>query len=395
MSEEKQLDAEPLPENKEEPVVEDDKLSSKQKDIKPKSNGLFIGMTTMLSLAALIAAGLIGYLGYQQFQHMSARLLTLEQETANNQSVSNSTKDELQRNFTQLQSQLQKQLQDSILNQDTDSDSKIQTISEQLAATRRQIQSVSGRHQSDWLLAEADYLVRIASNRLLLERDHVTALALLMSADERIVLMDDPSLQPAREALARDMAMLRLLKREDIAGIAFRISGLIPQLKTLPILAFQLPEDTLEEIEQPVSSANTSWYENLKQAAAELSVKWFEIRDHGRPVTPLMAPETETLLVNNMMLQLQTAQYSVLRQHSELYHHSLTQLKTRVTEYFDINDQIVIAFLNEIDSLNAMSIRAELPDSLQARVIISRLVEQRLQQSIAPVAAESATGEEQ
>jgi len=384
MSDDKQPEAEAEPQQtvKDEPVKNDEKLAtSGSASDKPKTNSLFNSVISLLSLIAFVAVVVVGYIGFQQIQKISDRLLTLEQQGRNYQSDVEQTKNSLRTDFEQMQNQLQKQLQDSTLQQADLNDKKIQTISQQLSATRRQIQSVSGRHQSDWLLAEADYLVRIATNRLLLERDHVTALALLLSAEERILLMDDPGLQPAREALARDMAALRLLKREDTAGIAIRISGLIPQLKTLPVLAFQLPEETIDQVEETVSPADANWFDNLKKSAGELSVKWFEIRDHGRPVTPLMAPEIEALLINNMNLLLQTAQFATLRQHQDLYHHSLLQLKQRVTEYFDITDQAVIAFLNEIDSLDALSIQIALPDTLESRIIIARLVEQRLQQS--------------
>ena len=250
-----------------------------------------------------------------------------------------------------------------------------------MSATQRQLLSVGGRHRNDWLLAEADYLVRIATNRLLLERDHQTALVLLVSADERIMLIDDPGLQPIREALSNDMAKLRLVKRADIAGLAIRISSLIPQLKLLPILAFQLPEETIEEIDNSASTPDQGWQQSLKNTFKELSVKWFEVRDHGRPVAPLMAPETEAILLTNMTLLLQTTQFAILRQHSELYQHSLQQLKEWSAEYFDISDPVVIAFINEIDLLIATTVSVELPKTLESRLLIARQVEQQFQQT--------------
>jgi len=194
------------------------------------------------------------------------------------------------------------------------------------------------------------------------------------------MLMDDPGLQPVREALARDMATLRLVKRVDIAGLAIRISSLIPQLKTLPIQSFELPEETIKEIEGSTSAADSNWQENLKNTLKELSVKWFEVRDHGKPVKPLMSTETETMLLTNMTLLLQTAQFATLRGHSDLYYHSLSQIKDWSNEYFDTSNSAVLAFINEIDSLNKMLVKANLPATLESRLILSRYVEQRLQQ---------------
>ena len=337
----------------------------------------FSGLVGLLSMSAFVAVGLVGYFGYQQFLQMSERLITLEQLERNNQTEKQQAATILGNNFEKLQAQLQQ----SLNQQQVSNKEKLNDFSEQLSATQRQLLSVGGRHRNDWLLAEADYLVRIATNRLLLERDHQTALVLLVSADERIMLIDDPGLQPIREALSNDMAKLRLVKRADIAGLAIRISSLIPQLKLLPILAFQLPEETIEEIDNSASTPDQGWQQSLKNTFKELSVKWFEVRDHGRPVAPLMAPETEAILLTNMTLLLQTTQFAILRQHSELYQHSLQQLKEWSAEYFDISDPVVIAFINEIDLLIATTVSVELPKTLESRLLIARQVEQQFQQT--------------
>ena len=382
MSDDKEVSTESKTDNLNDPiekVIDDAVIENIKQKLSPEkpsnSNSLFSVFISLISIAALIAAGVVGYFGYMQLQKMSERLVSLEQLEKNSQSKAQQSTTALHNNFNQLQVKVQQ----ALVQQSASNEHQLKEMSNHLAATRRQIQDVGGRHRSDWLLAEADYLVRIASNRLLLEKDHVTALVLLVSADERIMQMDDPSLQPIREALSRDMATLRLVKRADIAGLAIRISSLIPQLKVLPVLAFQLPEETIENIEQTDSADDADWRQSLKNTFKELSVKWFEVRDHGRPVTPLMAPETEAVLLTNMTLLLQTTQFATLRQHSELYHHSLTQLKGWVSEYFDTSDAIVIAFLNEIDLLNATSVSVDLPKTLESRLILARQLEKRLQ----------------
>ena len=342
------------------------------------------GLLSLLSILAIVSVGVFGYLGFIYFNQVSERIIVLEQQEKNIQSDFQRAASAIGENVSKLQSQYQQMLEEK----NTNTEKKLTDIAEQLSATRRQIQAVGGRHQSDWMLAEADYLVRIATNRLLLEGDHLTALVLLVSADERIMLMDDPGLQSVREALSRDMATLRLVKRADIAGLAIRISSLIPQLKALPVLAFQLPEETIEEIAHEKSNLDTGWQQSLKNTFKELSVKWFEVKNHSKPVTPLMAPETEAILLTNVTLLLQTAQFAILRQHSDLYHHSMQQLKDWINEYFDTSDAVVIAFLNEVDLLNATEVRAELPKTLESRLILAREMEQRLQQLLAPTAKE-------
>jgi uroporphyrin-3 C-methyltransferase len=338
-----------------------------------KTSSMFSGLISLISVITFLGLGAFSYFAYIQLQQVTDRISYLEQQEKNSLSQASSIMTDLKQNFQNLQSQLKQEAAE----QSSTSSLKIESIAKQLSITQRQIESVNGRHQSDWLLAEADYLVRIASNRLLLERDVTTVLSLLLSADERILLMDDPSLQPSRESLARDMAVLRAVQKEDIAGIASRISALVPQLNNLMIMSFQLPEEIVEDDNQTLVKAD-DWLAGLKNTFRELSVKWFEVRDHGRPVKPLMSGEQESVIRTNVALLLQNAQYATLRQHPDLYQQSLNQLKEWLVEYFDMLDPAVSAFITEVDLLQAMSIRGDLPESLESRLVISRQMEKRL-----------------
>ncbi|PCJ45511.1 MAG: hypothetical protein COA74_15515 [Gammaproteobacteria bacterium] len=369
--------------------IDDVEPKAEKKIPKPmkEKKSLFAGLLNLMTLVSFICIGLLGYFAFVQYQQFSNRLSLLEDQQQNNQSLQSKTTTQLNENFQQLQNHLLQQIKQQAIS----SDLKVEKINKQLAETQRQIKSVDGRHQSDWLLAEADYLVRIASNRLLLERDFKTALALLLSADERILLMDDPSLQSLREALAEDIAILRTIQREDIAGIAMRINALVPQISSLAIESFQLTQPILEP--KTEDSADDDWLTSLKKTFKELSVKWFEVRDHGRPVKPLMDAKGESVIRTNLSLLLQNAQYATLKQQPKLYQQSLSQLKDWVVEYFDLLDPGVNAFVKELDALNAMSVRVELPETLISRVIISRQLEKRLAQPSSPSTVTAGDGQ--
>ena len=370
MSDKKPIEAEPK--TIQQPVDSAAAVSVKKQKIKTETSKAFSVSISLMSLTSLIAVALVGYLGYLQFQKNSVRLSDLEK-------LQESRTFELSDIKQQLKSEIS-DIQLKIAQSDAQSIKILSDLSQQIKLTEGKIRSFSGRHQSDWLLAEADYLVRIAGMRLSFERDHITALALLLSADERIVLMDDPGMQPVREALFRDMAVLRLLKKEDLSGTAIRVSALIPQLKALPVQSFHLPKEETEDTEQPLMLSEKDWLENLQATLKELSVKWFDIRNHGRPVSPLMSSESETLLLTNMTLLLQTAQFAILKQHSDLYHHSLKQLKQWITEYFDLTDPIVLGFNKEIDALDGLIVGGAIPKTLDSSLVLHRVIELRSHQ---------------
>ena len=74
------------------------------------------------------------------------------------------------------------------------------------------------KRPNDWMLAESEYLVRMAGRKLWLEHDIVSAITLLGNADERIKALNDPSLMPIRKALAEDIAKLKGMPRVDREG---------------------------------------------------------------------------------------------------------------------------------------------------------------------------------
>ncbi|MCP4412952.1 MAG: hypothetical protein GY808_10370 [Gammaproteobacteria bacterium] len=380
MSNEKEKTPKQAQEAKAEQVVEVEQVAETESEIPPVNNkgtSLLSMLTVLLSFIAVGAVGIMGYFGYMQVGDITSRLVTMEERGKNAQAEANHLRSSIQNDVTATQKQIQTGIK-QLLNEN---DTKLNDISTQLANTRRQLQSVGGRHQTDWLLAEADYLVRIATQRLTLQQDHVTAIALMLSADERIMLMDDPALQSVREAIARDLTTLRLIKRVDVAGLAIRVSSLLPQVQLLPVQSFELPEADSDEGGAPVKTTEATWQENLKKTLEELSDKWFDVRDHGKPVTPLMSSEKQSMLLTNMTVLLQTAQFAILQGHTDLYHHSLQQLKAWGNDYFDMEDDRVLAFMREIDSLNQMEVTVSLPATLESRLLLSREVEQRLMSS--------------
>ena len=72
--------------------------------------------------------------------------------------------------------------------------------------------------RSDWLLAEAEYLARLARQRLQTERSVKSPLALLESVDAILSQIDDPNLLVARNAVAEDITKLRLVADIDREG---------------------------------------------------------------------------------------------------------------------------------------------------------------------------------
>jgi len=107
-------------------------------------------------------------------------------------------------------------------------------INQRLDSHTERLRALAGTSRSDWLLAEARYLLRLASQRLLVENSTVAAQALLQSADDILLSIDDAELLPARSAIAAEMIALRLAKAVDRPGIYLQLSALKDEIQALP-----------------------------------------------------------------------------------------------------------------------------------------------------------------
>ncbi len=94
----------------------------------------------------------------------------------------------------------------------------------------------------DWAIAEIEYLLIIAMQRLILEEDVSTALAAMEAADLRLKNLGNPGLLPLRQQLATDMNLLRSVNLADTVGMAIYLADMVDLSADLP-----LKSDVIEE----------------------------------------------------------------------------------------------------------------------------------------------------
>ena len=82
------------------------------------------------------------------------------------------------------------------------------------------LSALLGRSEQGWGLSEVEYLLRIANQRLQLQRDTNAAAKALEAADERLREYADPHYLKVREQIARDIAKLSAFEAPDSAGIS-------------------------------------------------------------------------------------------------------------------------------------------------------------------------------
>ncbi|MBL8523780.1 MAG: uroporphyrinogen-III C-methyltransferase, partial [Betaproteobacteria bacterium] len=91
------------------------------------------------------------------------------------------------------------------------------------------------RAPDEWLLAEIDQTLNIASRELTLAGNVRAALAALQTADQRLSRADKLQVVQLRRAITQDMERLKALPLVDTQGISVKLDNLMSLAPTLPL----------------------------------------------------------------------------------------------------------------------------------------------------------------
>ncbi len=288
---------------------------------------------------------------------------------------------------SQLQSQISQQVETLIANSRAQAAETVAGVSQQLGQLQaraeadkanidelqdrltRSIQQVTADAEvsrKDWLLAEVEYLLRLANQRVLMEQTATGALTLLKSADESLRETDDVTLYDVRKALAEDIAALEAVPKLDTEGVFLKLAALnrqVNKLRVTPITDKRLLPALLEELTP--ESVEQSWGEGLK-ASWNKAMDKFEtlivIQHHDEAVKPLMSPEQTFFLQQNLHLMLEQAQMALLQRKQPAYDASLSKAHDWIGTHFDAKNATTQAMLRTLNELQSINVAPELPD---------------------------------
>ncbi|PAR26946.1 uroporphyrinogen-III C-methyltransferase [Vibrio metoecus] len=250
------------------------------------------------------------------------------------------------------------------------------------------VADIKGRRPNDWLLAEADYLVKLAGRKLFLEHDAETATQLMESADQRIAALNDPSLTPLRKAMANDITALKNIPLIDRDGLVLRLISLQQQVDSLPLANAILPADQPQET--PAVSENINdWQTNLKSSLKAFADNFITFRSRDGNVIPLLSPTQHFYLKENLQAKLETAIKGVYTEQQTLYVTSLTTAEQWSNSFFNAGDKAVQAFNAELALLAKQQVQVNYPVKLQTQQQLADVITERLRRSVSPITTEA------
>jgi uroporphyrin-3 C-methyltransferase len=339
--------------------------------------GFMLGMLALLSVAAL------GLVGFGQVRQLEARIAGLDGELQ----ASRRDRQALQEAVSQATEALNRQSgtldeQQAILARQraavetartafeaqerrlADENLRLQEREAELRAAVADVHRRVGRSGSHWIVAEVEYLLRIAAHRLDLARDTETAIVALELADQRLGATQDPGWAGVRAQLARDIAALGAYATPDLAGLAARLGALIDQVPQLTVARAAVGPDRSMSGATARSPEERSWDTLLDDLLAGFKGA-VRIRERGQPVAAMLAPEHQFFLYENMKLRLEAARLALARGDQASYLSNLETATRWLTDHFS-QDAIAAAMQASLASLHTIDVAPALPDISQS-----------------------------
>ncbi|NLS13660.1 heme biosynthesis operon protein HemX [Vibrio sp. SM6] len=250
-----------------------------------------------------------------------------------------------------------------------------------IESLQRTIQELQGRRPNDWLLAEADYLVKLAGRKLFLEHDIESATLLMESADQRLAALNDPSLVSVRQALANDITKLRTLPIIDRDGIVLRLTSLQQEVAKLPLASAILP-NAQPQPDTAVTDDVSNWRNNLVNSLKSFSEHFITYRTREGSAVPLLAPQQHFYLQENLKSKLETAIKAVYDEKPKQYQAALATALTWSKTYFNQDAHSVKQFIAALTQLEQVNIDIEYPKALPSQAALADLIRTRLRRDV-------------
>ena len=244
---------------------------------------------------------------------------------------------------------------------------KMQQREAELRASVADVHRRVGASGTQWLVAEAEYLMRVANQRLALARDTDTARSALELADQRLRDTKDPGWNPVRDQLAREIAALDAAKVPDAAGLSARLHALAEQVPQMRLANATLggTERTPHGPQEATPRQERNWDTLLDDLWAGFK-ETVRIRRNDKPVAAMLAPEQQYFLYENLRLHLESARLAVVRADRELYRDSLNTVASWINSYFDNTDPLNRATKKSVNELLSIDVRPPLPEISQS-----------------------------
>ncbi|SDT89404.1 uroporphyrinogen-III C-methyltransferase [Halopseudomonas salegens] len=322
------------------------------------------GLGMLALLLALLALALTGWQWWQQ-------------QSASSTAGWESAIQELASQQEQTQQALNRDVQDLARRSELE---QLQRLAADLQRSQQnlgqRLDALQGEEGDHWQLAEAQYLLRLASLRLIASDDVETAGQLLAVVDDILKQQPDSGVFSLRERLAQYQAELAGLGVVDRPGIYVRLGALreqVNRLVALPVPVFDPDEVTVEEEYADRLERRTRWERVLMRLERYVRVDF----QRGKVITPLLDDAEMQRIRRTLQLTLEQAQWAALRGEEQVFQASLEQADSILRQFFELDNSLVQAMQSQLQTLAEEPVSLSPPDLSDLEQALAAYITQR------------------
>jgi len=349
--------------------------SSSQKDKKPMKSepSSKISKVAILSLliALLAVAGVvfIYFWHVQQQTNLTTQLAQIKKSTAESNLLA---QNEMLKTLKNQEENLADKFSESVNNMKSDTESNIEQLNEM-------VEKFSQNQPTDWLVHEAEYLVRIAARTLWLEKNTTAAIGLLQDADARIAELNDPEILPIRQLIYQDIETLKLVPKLEIEEAILSLMALGEQVQSLPLLTLSIPQENTDADRFKLSEDISDWRGNVSKTWDRFLDTFVVVHNRVGELEPILPVDQRENVKENLSLKLQVAQWAASKGQNDVFVKSLTDAQLWLTKYFEMNDVKNKAFIESIEKVKSKVILTTFESKLESLTAIRQILAGRAQ----------------
>jgi uroporphyrin-3 C-methyltransferase len=201
-------------------------------------------------------------------------------------------------------------------------------------------------------MAEVDYLLRLANERLKLFHDPVAADETLELADMHLAAMDDPIFLGVRQDIASARRTLAAVELPDYFAISSALDSVQESIAQLPFQGEEQPQSSAAE------TAEEGWWAKLKGVFSGLVT----VRRSTELEDQRISLEDKDYVRQRLWLQVEIAHLALMRRDQASFGSAIDRVRETLSVWFDPSSSAYGQVVAGLDELQATDIEAEIPD---------------------------------
>jgi uroporphyrinogen-III synthase/uncharacterized protein HemX len=307
--------------------------------------------------------------GDQQMLELTRQITGLQSELAT-----------LHSQFATVQSQVtteDSKFEREVSAQGTSFNEKLDTTRAELAAAIQHLQHQMNRSRGDLMIADAEYLLSVANQKLHLVGDVKAVLAMMEAADQRLHDSGDPAAFKVREALAEEIKIVKSITPPDLVGTSAKLLVMESEIRGLPLfLPHSDPKPDPHGGTAPAAdgAAGEGFLDSKLKDFKDLVT----VRRTDRPITAILAPEEASAIRQVMLLKLEMSRAALLRGDEAMFQANVDSASQWLHENFDHDTPTVKEIAGELKALRELKIQIPFPDISKSLSLLRNIEKVRL-----------------